>query len=346
MKRYILGIMVLMVSGSLLWAMTADKEQKQVQFSLTQAIERGAHKEVVQFFLQNGADINAVDAGRTPISAAVGQRNEEVATFLVAQGADVNESYRDRDELDHPAPLLWVVQGGRLSLVKVLVAHGAHINTISPFTHSSVLMDAVDAGHADIVAFLLEQPGLDICYERYVARPISLGGSLNEAAFDIARHFGRQDIADMISDKIDLIKKKILWLCSLRSPEGLSQQEQEGWLEKLKGKIKRRILQIHTIDIVDANGNTSLHRAVLVGNYPLAFWILSIQPSLILRENKPILRKNRSEEEVSGETPLHCDVGRGNQAEFTRKFIEGCKEDIQKGLNEREKKKKADYLNG
>ncbi len=344
MKRYILCMIILLVPGSFLWSMTVDKEEKRMTSSLVKAIYYGASEEKVQLLLQNGVDINGVDYiwNSTPLDMAVAQGNEEVAAFLVSQGADVNKSYLASEPL-----LIRAAKHGKLSFVMFLVAHGVRINAID-FGGRTALMHAVRESHKDIVAFLLLQADLDICY-RCINKGNSLWGDVcdNKTALDIAPLWNRPATAHMIRNKIDLIKKKILWSCSLRPPEGLSQQEQGEWLERLKFKIKRRILQIHTIDIADENGNTPLHKAVIAGNSALAFWILSIQPSLILRENTLILRKNTSEEGVSDYTPLHCDVGRrGMYAEFTRKFIEGYKEEIQKRLEEQEKKKRAEDLNG
>ena len=350
MKRYILWIMVLLVPGACLWAMTVDKEQEQVASSLIQEIERGASEEELQLLLQNGADINEVnDDGRTPLYVAVAEGNEEVAAFLVSRGADVNGSSREKQVV--VAPLERAILDGKLSFVIFLVAYGAYINGVDRSGYTA-LMGASLSGYEDIVAFLLMQADLDICYR---LKSVHQNGDTwtNKTILDIAYdtgdlfEVGLVGIAHMISNKIDLIKRKILWLSSLRAPEGLSQPEQEEWLERLKAKIKRRILQIHTIDIADENGSTPLHKAVIAGSNPLAFWILSIQPSLMLRENKPILRDNESEGVVSGETPIYYDVTRRDEfAEFTRKCIEMCKEEIQQYLDELEKKKKVDHLNG
>ena len=352
MKYSIVWMIVLMVPAPFLWAMTVDKEKKQVTFSLTQAMGEGASEEVVQFFLRKGSDINEVnDNGMTPLCIAVAQGNEGLAAFLVSQGADVNGQYLS-ENIDS-APLISAVRAGNLSFVMFLVAHDADINVVGRGGNPALMM-ASASGRINIVAFLLMQADLDICYRfkkgtgTFFASP-----KANRTIFDVLSQSpdlhseGHLLTALMIGNKIDHIKKKILSLCSLCPLEGLSQQEQEKWLEKLKAKIKRRILQIHTIDIADENGNTPLHKAIIAGNYALAFWILSIQPSLVLRENRPTLKENESEEEVPGEAPLYYDASRRRIfAEFTRKCIEGCKEEIEKSLREKhlkelEQKKKA-----
>ncbi len=335
MEHYILCMLVLMVPGPFLWAMTADKQQKQVMLSLIEAIESGVSEEELQLLLQKGADINEVDnKGRTPLYMAVDQGNEEAAAFLVSQGAAVERNLRGWDRYGDfdIVPLAHAAQRDRLPFVIFLVAHGACINAIDKLGLTALANASLD-GHTDIVVFLLEQADLDICYRckknTIFRRTLNLWE--HKTALEYAAHHRHFATAHMISTKIDLIKKKILWLSSLCLPEGLLQVEQVEWFERLKAKIKRRILQIHTIDIVDENGNTPLHRAVLAGNYPLAFWILSIQPLLILRENKPTLRENESEEEVSGKTPLHCDVGwRGMYAELQESSSKGIKKRYRK----------------
>ena len=259
---------------------------------------------------------------------------------MVSHGAEVIriiQGSSDEEGVYNIVPLMRAAENGKLSIVKFLVAYGACINAVDRSGFTAFMVASV-LDRKDIVAFLLMQPDLDICYRIKEESPLA-GDWLSKTALEFALRRNGSAIAHMIRTNIDLIKRKILWLCSLCPPEGQSQQEQAEWLEKLKGNIKRCILQIHTIDIADENGNTPLHKAVIAGNNDLALWILSIQPSLMLRENKPTLRENESEEEVSGETPLHCDSGRGKGAEFIRKFIEGCIEEIQKGLKELEKKK-------
>ena len=293
MKHYILGMMVLLVPGPFLWAMEKDL------WGISDCAMIVDNKPKQVSFSLTQTD----DYGRSPLDGAIRDGNEEAAALLISKGVNVSEDC-----------LCDAALSGKLSLVKFLVAWGANINAISRSSIYSVLMIAVLWGRADIVEFLLMQADLDICYRIF-----------NKTALVLAYDLNKHAIARMISDKIDRIKKKILRLCSLCQPEGLSQQEQEEWLETLKAKIKRRILQIHTIDIVDENGDTPLHKAAISGNDDLAFWILSIQPSLIVRENKLILGKNKPKEVVSGYTPLHCDVDRwGMYAKFTRKCIEMC----------------------
>ncbi|GFR13600.1 hypothetical protein TNCT_444961 [Trichonephila clavata] len=132
---------------------------------LHEAVEDG-RQEMVQFLLENGANINAKTETRgeeTPLSLAVNkacpiyqqgtaedhqkyiEKYVEIIKLLIREKADVNAS----------DPLGWAVgQGGSINLVKLLVENGAVI--LDGHLHA-----AANAGNKDIAEFLIDN-GADI----------------------------------------------------------------------------------------------------------------------------------------------------------------------------------------
>ena len=65
----------------------------------------GGHREVVELFITEGANVNAKDwMGRTPLNDAAGRGYKEIVEILLANGADVNAKDNDGD-----TPLDWAI---------------------------------------------------------------------------------------------------------------------------------------------------------------------------------------------------------------------------------------------
>jgi len=79
---------------------------------------------LVSLFLNNGADVNQVIMGTTPLAMAVYSVNLKTAELLLKNEADPNFSDKEKSTLLH-----YAVQTGKLSLVKMLVKRGAEVNT-------------------------------------------------------------------------------------------------------------------------------------------------------------------------------------------------------------------------
>jgi len=67
--------------------------------ALLTAIDSG-HQEMAKFLIDNGADVNQHGAGRTPLHSAIQQTMPELVKLLLAKGADPNA------RLERPMPLL------------------------------------------------------------------------------------------------------------------------------------------------------------------------------------------------------------------------------------------------
>ncbi|GFV15639.1 ankyrin-3 [Trichonephila clavipes] len=126
---------------------------------LHQAVNDGC-KEMVEFLLENGADINAKTeaSGETPLYIAVKKRNIEIIELLIEKGANVNAGDKGKN-----TPLHYT---GDIRIARLLVANGANVNAKNksdpPYsTGSTPLHGAANAGNKDIAEFLIDN-GADI----------------------------------------------------------------------------------------------------------------------------------------------------------------------------------------
>ncbi|KAJ7595588.1 ankyrin repeat-containing protein [Mycena floridula] len=76
--------------------------------------------EVVQFLVENGVDINALDRWGTALWAAIDRNKKEVVEFLIQSGADVNAT-GDNSK----TPLQLAIQRGYKEIEHILRRHGA-----------------------------------------------------------------------------------------------------------------------------------------------------------------------------------------------------------------------------
>jgi ankyrin repeat protein len=87
------------------------------------------HKEVVEYLLASGADVNqpaANDFKVAPLHAAVSNGNIEIVRMLLERGADVNA----RQQKGFTA-LMGAATAGRKDLVELLLTHGADPDAVS-----------------------------------------------------------------------------------------------------------------------------------------------------------------------------------------------------------------------
>jgi ankyrin repeat protein len=80
---------------------------------------KAGHKEVAEFLLAHGADVNAVDdMGRTPLHWAAASGRMDMVELLLANKADVNAK-----DNDHATPLRWAANHS--DVAELLRQHGA-----------------------------------------------------------------------------------------------------------------------------------------------------------------------------------------------------------------------------
>ncbi|MDJ1173086.1 ankyrin repeat domain-containing protein [Roseofilum capinflatum] len=100
------------------------------------ACEKG-HLDIVQQLLAEGADINLNIKGVSALSIAVWEKQEEIAMFLINQGADFQVQSEDRENL-----LMRAASMGSLPLVQLLLSKGMDVNARSG--DSTALIDALN----------------------------------------------------------------------------------------------------------------------------------------------------------------------------------------------------------
>ena len=109
----------------------------------------------VRNVVEKGANINARDAvGMTALINTVrmgGDRNKDVALFLIEKGADVN-AY---DKYGR-TPLMHAAQAGSVNIVNALIEKGANLNAQDEYGNTA-LMHAIRSPRADVVRLLIEK---------------------------------------------------------------------------------------------------------------------------------------------------------------------------------------------
>ncbi|MCQ2596857.1 MAG: ankyrin repeat domain-containing protein [Treponema sp.] len=111
--------------------------------------------EIARQFLAAGMDINSRDAVGTPmLNLAVRTDNEEIVSWMIDNGAEINVSSEDRGY----TPLMDAVWRGNKEITKFLIEHNAEVNTICKEGQSNLVI-AVGAGKTEIVRLLAENGG-------------------------------------------------------------------------------------------------------------------------------------------------------------------------------------------
>jgi ankyrin repeat protein len=122
----------------------------------------GAHKEVAELLIAEGADVNAKDEhGGTPLHQAASWKKKEMVELLIAEGADVNAKSK------YGRTALYVAAAGsptsrqiRKEIVEQLIAKSADVNAKDK-AGSTPLHQAANDGHKEIVELLIAN-GADV----------------------------------------------------------------------------------------------------------------------------------------------------------------------------------------
>jgi ankyrin repeat protein len=107
------------------------------------------YKRVVEFLIQKGADINLVYGMDTPLARAVGLGKLSMVEILLNHGADVQKA-----QAGGSPPLHLAASSGFKAIAEVLLANGAEVNARGGYGQTP-LYEAVQAGHKNMVEFLL-----------------------------------------------------------------------------------------------------------------------------------------------------------------------------------------------
>lgn len=121
---------------------------------LSLAVMHG-HANIVLLLLQNGANIDAISKGLTPLIWAAENGREDMVTLLLDNKANVAFRYGDE------TVLMRVASKGHIDVVRLLLARGSNVNEASS-NGDTVLMNASKNGRLNVVKLLLEQYGKDI----------------------------------------------------------------------------------------------------------------------------------------------------------------------------------------
>lgn len=127
-------------------------------------------KKIVEYFVENGADIEAWgEEGMPPIIRAVYGSNLEIVKYLVGKGANINAVVKKAkntvaDEIGQ-TPLIFASVRGNIEIVTYLVENGASINA-QDADGRTALFYALKKGLVDLVKYLIEY-GADknICFK-------------------------------------------------------------------------------------------------------------------------------------------------------------------------------------
>ena len=156
-----------------------DNKDHSNRTALHHSSERG-HLKVVETLLNAGAKTDEVDKDHsTPLMLAAGEGHDNVVTLLIASGANVDRADKqDRTALDiasmrghlkiiellvnvgvkivqaNSVALMFAAKEGHHSMVKRLIASGAHVNTKGEYNRT-LLHHASMGGHLNVVNILL-----------------------------------------------------------------------------------------------------------------------------------------------------------------------------------------------
>jgi ankyrin repeat protein len=114
------------------------------------------HFSVVKYLFEKGADLTAIatnGTGYNALTGAVASGREEIAIWLLENGADANYRYGPGY-----TPLLTAAANGHLNIVKGLLVHGADVHAKTNDGKGAVAI-AEERKHPEVVEFLRTKGG-------------------------------------------------------------------------------------------------------------------------------------------------------------------------------------------
>lgn len=261
-------------------------------------------QKIAALLIDHGAEINAVDNRQyTPLCAAAFEGRPETIKVLLAKGADV-QGIPDDYEGDYMSlPAMCALQGGKLSVVTLLLEKGAKLGPLA-------LEPAVQRGDLDTLRFLLE-------------KGVSPDGNIMAAA--VAG--GNRGVIDLLFDKGGVVDYQALAYRYDGQQGAIDWDLLKYVLDKDRdGRRRAGALVVHAvmngareqvetllgmginINGQDLYGNTPLHRAAENGDLDLCRLLLAKGADINARTER-------------GNTPLHKTVVSGH-AEVVKLLVE------------------------
>ena len=166
-------------------------------FPLLAASSNG-HLEMVQYLVENGADVNAKNIqNETPVHFASVRDNLPIVNILIRNFANVNA-----EGFDANTPVHYAAYYGRSDVLQALINTGrAQINKKTSACNESSLHQAASGGNVSCVKILLEN-GADISLEDSLGEtPLETVQQLlkNETMYDMERRERLQEIENILS---------------------------------------------------------------------------------------------------------------------------------------------------
>ena len=125
------------------------------ELNVFEAAATGRTDRVRLLISTNSELINAFSSdGFTPLGLAVFFGHRDAVEALLSAGADVNLASRESMKV---TPLQSAAASRRLEIARILIAHGANVNTSQPDTGFTALHEAASNGDIEFAKLLLEQ---------------------------------------------------------------------------------------------------------------------------------------------------------------------------------------------
>jgi len=143
---------------------------------------RGVHPEVVEFLVEQGADVKLKDADGVTVLHSLAYRGaSDLSELVIANGVDVNAKV-----VTGLAPIHFAVNAGRAEVIEVLVRSGADLDLTDKLGSSPLLL-AASAGSYDLVERLVE-----------LGTDVGLVNARGDTPLTAAHREGHSEIVDLL----------------------------------------------------------------------------------------------------------------------------------------------------